>query len=476
MGQKYQDRLALVVVHGYVDEGGGVMNPTQIYYLGGDVYHTNFVGMPSLIQVLCGHVIVLGIYGPTLHHTSIGNSGNLFHGLLFNFQCAPPWVGGTIVGCGAHNCGVTWVRWYEWKPAANLISATTWENLGQTNRTTPDCQFSFPIRQSVLTRTSLSSPAGQAILAANASWKTLTNNLELCVPITTGSDADALTDATGHHYSVVPEVNKGGPRVIVFPDASLWLTNNAMNGISALHLTGATNQVQYGNPDAFKGFTNLTLSAWVRTTATRYPAYIMSKHVTGTNGQFLIGMDSATDVRFFVITTSGRVNLDGKSPAVNDGSWHLVCATYDGANEKAYFDGNLISTTPQTGAIATNTLAPFLLSGFVGGEGNGWDGELDDINVWSRALSADEIASLYNTHLSVADLLPSSTHASGGAQNDPGSTNPVRSFIQYASAPSAAQIGGAVGVSTNHQLWNVNGALVDYWSDGENSYSKQLAP
>ena len=49
-------------------------------------------------------------------------------------------------------------------------------------------------------------------------------------------------------------------------------------------------------------------------------------------------------------------------------------------------------------------------------------------------------------------------------------------FPQQSSAPTAASIGGTVGSVTNHLMLNVNGLLIDYWSDGTTLYSKQLAP
>lgn len=47
---------------------------------------------------------------------------------------------------------------------------------------------------------------------------------------------------------------------------------------------------------------------------------------------------------------------------------------------------------------------------------------------------------------------------------------------QMSAAPTAASIGGSVGSVTNHLLKNVNGALIDYYSDGTTLWSKQLAP
>ena len=416
MSQKYQDRLAIAVVHGYIDEFGGIMEPSDPWYLGGDIFHTNFMAMANLAQVLCGHEVIYNFLGPTYHHVAVGNSGNLVHGLLFNFQCSPPYIGGASVGCGNFNCGLTWVRWYEWKPSLNQVSATTWDNYGQTNRMTSDFQLSFPVWQQVPAHNDQANTAGQAILSSNPNWVGLTNQLEFCMAVTTGSDSNALADFSYHHYSGIAQRNDGTGLVSEHvPNSTQWLTNRAMNGIRSLHFAGPTNQMQFGRPDSFLGFSSLTLSAWVRTSMSRYPAYILSKHVSGNAGQFLIGMNSPTDIRFFVITTAGRVNLDATTQPINDGSWHLVCGTYDGTKETAYFDGKLVNQVPQTGVVVTNTQSLLLVSGFMGGAGNGWDGDLEEINLWSRALKAEEIGLLYDSRVSVGDILtiPSLAH---GAQ------------------------------------------------------------
>jgi len=47
-------------------------------------------------------------------------------------------------------------------------------------------------------------------------------------------------------------------------------------------------------------------------------------------------------------------------------------------------------------------------------------------------------------------------------------------FIQNASAPTAAIIGGTVGSVTNYMIINLKGALMKYWSDGSSLYSQEI--
>lgn len=84
---------------------------------------------------------------------------------------------------------------------------------------------------------------------------------------------------------------------------------------------------------------------------------------------------------------------DGVSTRVNnaDGFWHHGCATFDGTNWRIYQDGLLKNTK----AMATNTVLNVLNFGRAPGTTDYFQGNLDNIRIYSRALSAGEIFALY---------------------------------------------------------------------------------
>jgi len=83
-----------------------------------------------------------------------------------------------------------------------------------------------------------------------------------------------------------------------------------------------------------------------------------------------------------------------------DGSWHLVAGTYDGAHVRLYVDGvQLGSGTPASGNIQYGSQTGiFGADGFTGNSGwctqRDFEGGIDEMQVYSRALSTSEIASL----------------------------------------------------------------------------------
>ena len=83
------------------------------------------------------------------------------------------------------------------------------------------------------------------------------------------------------------------------------------------------------------------------------------------------------------------------APVVNDTTYHIV-GTWDGVTDdgQLYVDGQLDSSTETDyNNTATGTLVFFDRSG----TSDPWDGELYDVRIYNRVLSAAEILTLYNS-------------------------------------------------------------------------------
>jgi hypothetical protein len=75
-----------------------------------------------------------------------------------------------------------------------------------------------------------------------------------------------------------------------------------------------------------------------------------------------------------------------------DDNWHLVTATYNGSVVRLYIDGNFIS---EQGA-SLNTGTDSLYIGSRIGGGSAFAGAIDQVAVWNRALTDQEILDMYN--------------------------------------------------------------------------------
>jgi hypothetical protein len=89
-----------------------------------------------------------------------------------------------------------------------------------------------------------------------------------------------------------------------------------------------------------------------------------------------------------IFVGSEVLQIGGERPAMN--AWTHLAATYDGAAQRLYVNGREVARRPQQGAIQA---APGLLQ--IGGNtvwGEYFMGRIDEVRIYSRALSADEIA------------------------------------------------------------------------------------
>ena len=80
---------------------------------------------------------------------------------------------------------------------------------------------------------------------------------------------------------------------------------------------------------------------------------------------------------------------------LNDGGWHHLVTTYGGGYKKVYFDGVILDSAVQTGAVSSTTAT--LSIGDTGASANNL--LIDDVRRYQIALSADEVSALYNDGL-----------------------------------------------------------------------------
>ena len=84
-----------------------------------------------------------------------------------------------------------------------------------------------------------------------------------------------------------------------------------------------------------------------------------------------------------------------------DDEWVHISATYDGLNRKIYVNGILMDedTSDSPANVSGNSLA----LGFPVGSGHGntirYQGEMDNIKIWSRALNSEEVLNSYETNM-----------------------------------------------------------------------------
>jgi hypothetical protein len=164
----------------------------------------------------------------------------------------------------------------------------------------------------------------------------------------------------------------------------------------SLLFNGTGDYVDAGNPAVLRSSGPITVSAWVRVASLSTGPNFVSKTVNNFTDGWLLYYDSGTGKLTFRLQRGGGSYSDAQaSPSlVTDGKWHLLTGTYDGTTLSLYVDGSL------QGHLAAANYAPDTSRDLTVGANsdthtNLTSGSIDDVRIYSRALSASEISTLY---------------------------------------------------------------------------------
>lgn len=98
---------------------------------------------------------------------------------------------------------------------------------------------------------------------------------------------------------------------------------------------------------------------------------------------------------------------------IDDNNWHHLVYTYQNRNEKIYIDGVLVSTNFDNSTGTLNYGSPFTIGAKAAPSFDRWNGKIDDIGVWNRVLTQQEITNLFNSSLPQNACLPANIPTTG---------------------------------------------------------------
>ncbi len=161
-------------------------------------------------------------------------------------------------------------------------------------------------------------------------------------------------------------------------------------------LNGTTDYAQAANNTAIN-LAQFSVGAYFKTTITGTVKSILLKDVDGTNNNYKLSLSATNKAQIsFVNTAFATVSAIGTT-TITDGNWHYAVGTFDGANLKIYVDGVLEATTANA---TTPSIGSFALNiGADNGGINKFNGSLDELSVWNRAITASEITSIVGQRL-----------------------------------------------------------------------------
>ena len=171
------------------------------------------------------------------------------------------------------------------------------------------------------------------------------------------------------------------------------------NSQSALYFNGNSGYVDIGNHNEFNfGYSNFSITSWVKFDNDCHYAYIISKYLSDQRGSYGLGTTDLSSYSFLYGSqdcgaVDGQFNL-------KDNKWHCIVASYNRTSLlNVFIDGKLDSSVD---IQAENQFQSNNLSLMVGrlAEGSSFGpqwfkGCISDIRIYNRALSSNEVATLY---------------------------------------------------------------------------------
>jgi len=194
-----------------------------------------------------------------------------------------------------------------------------------------------------------------------------------------------MDDTNGSSNSVL-DISGYGNNGTAQGDASQ--TNAGKLG-KGFEFDGEGDYVDLGEPTSLDiDFSQITLSAWIRADGS-----VKDYGIVGKSTIWYLSFTSSDDVRLrHVNVGDGLTGIDIGDPI--DTSWHHVVGTYNGTNTSIYFDGVYKGGGAATGTLGTST-SDVAIGDLRVGYGYYFNGSIDDVMIFNRSLSAEEIKGLY---------------------------------------------------------------------------------
>jgi hypothetical protein len=255
---------------------------------------------------------------------------------------------------------------------------------------------------------------------------TLTDNLVLYLDF----ESDALGDSSGvgtkvANNGVTSNTLTGHYGEVVGISGKAGFFNRSQGDYAKLALS-------YGSAVAPAGGSSLgysfTISSW-------YYLQPQDPNPTGDKRFFVYESDENFELSFYirgyqngqppaafntegVTSTNGPVTGIGSSTrydlATHEGSWNHILETFDSdgtsITKKTYLNGVLKNTATRAISAFQNSSA-INLGTYRDNNNRYWDGFLDEVGVWNRALTANEVTELYEMNRSGLSLVPEPSRA-----------------------------------------------------------------
>lgn len=221
--------------------------------------------------------------------------------------------------------------------------------------------------------------------------------------ITTGLAGYWNFDETNGTTAADSTANARAATLNNYSDDSMWVPGQIGGALSF----GGDVSGQFATVGNFVQATNntLTLSAWILANSEASLVSIVDNYGQNPRGQFRFGLGSAATCPLTgtILSQAAGGIVATEATGFPTGSWQHVALVADGASLRLYRNGNQVFSNAYNGTIVSpSPILNLFIGACIADDGGSvnttpgfWDGIMDDLGMWTRGLTADEILGIY---------------------------------------------------------------------------------
>ena len=171
------------------------------------------------------------------------------------------------------------------------------------------------------------------------------------------------------------------------------MVNNVYHNGSAFVFDGNIDYITCGSDTSLDITDAITLTAWVNANSIAANGHVIGKAQYG-NGYILhhdAVYEGPSGGGFQTTNVDNEAFEWGQNITIN--KWYYVCYTYDGSTERGYYNDTLINSKSNPGSISSNAASDLKIGM---NSSDCWNGQIAIVNIYNKALTAQEVLQNYN--------------------------------------------------------------------------------
>ena len=171
----------------------------------------------------------------------------------------------------------------------------------------------------------------------------------------------------------------------------VWVAGISYSG---LDFDGEDDYVEVSDSDSLDIDEEITIGAWIKMNEmTDHHQVIVAKWYGGTESYVL---EFRPNSKIIQMRLAGEYCISETETEID--IWNYVTGTYNGAVAKLFIDGSEIMSCDFSGSISVGDSPLAIGAHSYAGDRNPFNGKMDEVSIWNRALSSEEIADIYDSY------------------------------------------------------------------------------